>query len=137
MPAIYDCTSRSAGDEISSTYEGRHLTLEESLLVHPSHTDDLVDKGDPVVVGKIVGVAFNDAEADTDLIAIDTEGIWALNVKGEDSAGNAAVSVGDRIYIDPASAELDIDNTKVPFGYALGAVAAGATTLIAVKVHAD
>jgi len=39
------------GEEISSTYEGRHVTVLESDLIHPTHADDLVDKADPVVFG--------------------------------------------------------------------------------------
>ncbi len=72
----YSATGRSAGQEISSTYEGRHLTAEESVLIHPYHADGFVDKGDPVLVGdSIVGVALNSAAAATDMIAFDTEGI--------------------------------------------------------------
>lgn len=37
MPALYLATGREAGDEISSTYEGRHITLEESYLTHAVH----------------------------------------------------------------------------------------------------
>ena len=71
MPALYVNTGHSQGEECSSTSEGRHLTFEESFLVHPSHTDGFVFKGDPVVVGRIVGVAFNEAFAATELVAID------------------------------------------------------------------
>jgi len=132
----------TAGDEISSTYEGRHITVLESELTHPSHTDGLVDKGDPVLIGsgKAVGVAFKSAAAATDLIAVDTEGIWGLSVVGSDDAGNSAVAGGDRLYINTTTAVIskitDI-NTQVPFGIALGVVGAGATGVIAVKVHQD
>ena len=41
-----------AGEEVSSTYEGRHLAFTESQITHPSHpADGLVDKGDAVRVG--------------------------------------------------------------------------------------
>ena len=81
MPVdTYVNTGQSAGKECSSTYEGRHLTFEESVLVHPYHADGLVAGGEPVRVGDIVGVAFTSASAATDMIAIDTEGIWWLNV---------------------------------------------------------
>ncbi len=102
--------AKSPGDEISSTYEGRHLTLLESDLVHPTHADGFVDKGDPVVsaTGKpaIVGVAFKDAAAATDRIALDTEGIWVLDVVAANDAGNVAVAGGDRIYINKSTAVL-------------------------------
>ena len=155
MPALYLATGREAGDEISSTYEGRHVTLEESYLIHPYHADDLVNKGDPVYVGDhFVGVALLSASAATDLISIDTEGIWFLPVLGSVSDGTSdgialALHPGDPIFIEKQTA----GNTAtqlvatlsgqadpshyIPFGYLLGDVAASTTgtTLVAVKVH--
>ena len=149
----YPITYRTAGEEGSSTYEGRHLTFVESDLVHPYHADGLVDKGDPVLVGdNIVGVAFKSAAAATDLIAVDTEGIWYLNVLGSISDGTAdgaahALVYGDPIFINRTagtvgapymlSGQSDPHNF-VPFGYVLGAVTAHLTTptVVAVKVHA-
>jgi len=157
MPALYLSTGKSAGDEVSSTYEGRHITLEESLLIHPYHADDLVDKGDPVLfaVGSGymngVGVALNSAVANTDYIAIDTEGIWFLNVLGCISDGSidgaaCALHAGDPVYIKKAAGTVgapymlsgqDDANNWVPFGYLFGDVTAHLTTptLVAVKVH--
>ena len=153
--------SLTAGTEVSSTYEGRHLTVYESELIHPYIADGLVNKGDPVVLcdagvsttyGHAVGVAFNSATASTDLIAIDTEGIWNLTVYAEDDNGNAAIEIGDPLYIRagtlPGAADGDgtgdaeiskiVDPaTQVPFGYALGSVVAGGSGVIAVKVHWD
>jgi len=130
------------GEEISSTYEGRHITLLESDLVHPTHADVFVDVGDPIVsaTGKpcIVGVAFKSAAAATDRIAIDTEGIWNLDVVAANDDGDIAVAGGDLIYINTTNAVLSkISNqvTQVPFGYALGIVTSGATAAIAVKAH--
>ena len=132
------------GQEISSTDEGRHITLLESDLVHPTHADGFVDKADPVVsaTGRpaIVGVAFKSATAATDRIAIDTEGIWNLDVVAQNDDGNSAVAGGDCIYINTTTAVLSkISNgaTQVPFGYALGIITAGSTEAIAVKVHFD
>lgn len=140
MPALYLSTGREAGDEISSTYEGRHLTLEESYLTHPTHGDGFVDKGDPVVVGAdIVGVALKSAAAATDLIAIDTEGIWFLTVLDVDDAGTSAVIPGDEITIDKSTCALSKINNKYTnqrFGYALGNVSNGGSGAVcAVKVH--
>lgn len=130
------------GEEISSTYEGRHITLLESDLVHPTHADGFVDKWDPIVSATgnpcIVGVALNSAAAATDRIAIDTEGIFALDVVASNDAGNSAVAGGDLIYINTSTGVLSkISNgaTQVPFGYALGIITAGQTNSIAVKVH--
>jgi len=157
MPALYLATNATAGDEVSSTYEGRHITLEESLLIHPYHADTFVDKGDPVLfaVGSGymngVGVALASATAATDLIAIDTEGIWFLDVLGciSDGSINGAARVlnaGDPVYIKKAAGTVgapymlsgqDDANDWVPFGYLLGDVTAHLTTptLVAVKVH--
>ena len=153
--------SLDAGTEVSSTYEGRHVTVYEAELIHPFIADGFVNKGDPVVLcdsgvpttyGHAVGVAFNSASALTDLIAVDTEGIWNLTVYAEDDNGNAAIEIGDPLYIRagalPGAADGDgtgdaeiskiVDPaTQVPFGYALGSVVAGGSGVIAVKVHWD
>ena len=153
MPAIYLSTGKSAGEECSSTYEGRHLTIEESLLTHPYHSvDGFVDKGDPVLLGdEIVGVALNSASAATDLITIDTEGIWFLDVFGciSDGTVNGAAHVlaaGDPVFIKRVpgtdtvilSGQADPQNYR-RFGYLLGDVTAdlesGTPDLVAVKVH--
>jgi hypothetical protein len=141
---VYDMTLKSAGDEISSTYEGRHVTLLESQLVHPTHTDGFVNKGDPVLIGAgMVGVAFKSAGAATDKIAVDTEGIWALSCVAANYSGNSAIAVGDQLYIggtpgfNPASGVgiISKDATGVPFGRALSTLTTGYTGIVAVKVH--
>ena len=149
MPALYLATGKSAGEEISSTYEGRHITVEESYLSHAYHSDGLVDKGDPCIIGEnIVGVALNSASAATDLITLDTEGIWFLNVVGSVSDGTSdgiakALAPGDVVYIEQTpgsgvnlSGESDPNRFK-QFGVLLGNVSAHVTnaTLVAVKVH--
>lgn len=151
-----------AGTEVSSTYEGRHLTVREDELIHPVHAlDTFVNKGDPVILcdagepgtyGIAVGVAFNDGAAVDDLIAIDTEGIWNLPIYAEDDDGDRAIEIGDQLYIRAGTltglATLDglgnaeiskISNSviQIPFGYALGSLGAGGKGVIAVKVHFD
>jgi len=129
----------TAGTEVSSTYEGRHLTFVESELTHANPGDALVDKGQPVLVGEnIVGVAFKSAIANTDLIAIDTEGIWNLSVVATDEDGNNAVVAGDELFINKTTCIISKNSDKgthARFGYALGAVSASNTAVIAVKVH--
>ena len=147
----------TAGDEISSTYEGRHLTFLESELFHPYHSDGYVDKGDPVVAqtstGYIVGVALASAAAATDYIAIDTEGIWVMTVYADTddlwaTSQTGAVTPGDLLFIDRVttgavtagvgacgiSKRRDIAK-NVPFGFALGSIDDAAEGTIAVKVH--
>lgn len=135
----------TAGTQVSSTGEGRHLRLLDSTLTHPSHSDAFTDKGDPVVVatGDIVGVAFNSSTAATDYVNIDTEGIWNLSVTGTHSDGTAdgannAVVIGDFLYINISDGTITKEHDPVThkfFGFALGPVSAGSTTVIAVKVH--
>ena len=69
-----------AGQEVSSTNEGRHINVIEHELIHPTHADGLVDKGDPVALFDGVGVALKSASSVNDIIPIDTEGIWRLSV---------------------------------------------------------
>jgi len=135
-------TAGDAGDEVSSTYEGRHLTFTESQLTHPSHpADGFVNKGDPVLCGEnIVGVAFISAAADTDLISIDTEGIWQLSVVATNEDDDIAVAVGDELFINKTTCIISKNpnkNTHQRFGYALYAIGAGETDVIPVKVHFD
>jgi predicted RecA/RadA family phage recombinase len=92
--------------------ESRYFNSTESDLVHPSRASGLVNSGDPVVVGRVVGVASSTALATTDLIAIDTEGVHDLTV----SSIHNGISVGETVYIDPVSAVVSDDFTDVPFG---------------------
>ena len=151
----------TAGTQVSSTYEGRHLQVREDELIHPFIADGFVNKGDPVIVcdagvqgtyGNIVGVAFDSGAAAADMISIDTEGIWNLKVDAYDDAGGSAIEIGDCLYIRAGSllgnvgvvgtgdAELSKRNdaaTQVFFGYASGSMVSTGTGRIAVKVHAS
>jgi len=130
--------------EVSSTYEGRHITLLASEINH-GNVLAVVTKGYPVIFGTVagnhgVGIALNTEVAGTDRIAIDTEGIWNVSVVASDDNGNSLVTGGDPLFINTTTAVVSKirDNaTQIPFGYALGQVAAAATAVIAVKVHWD
>jgi len=127
----------AAGTEISSTYEGRHLTFLASELTHPG---SVVTKGLPVVCGNIVGIAFQTEVAATDRIAVDTEGIWVVDVAAIDDSGNSPVAGGDLLYINKTTcvvSKISNVDTNIPFGYALGIITSGLTETIAVKVHFD
>ena len=150
---------QTAGTQVSSTYEGRNLTVREDELIHPYIADGFVNKGDPVCLcdagvpatyGRAVGVAFVSGTAAADWIAIDTEGIFNLTVYAEDDNGNRAVEIGDALYIRagnlPGAADADgtgdgelskisEQTTQVLFGYALGSMVAGGSGVIGVKVH--
>lgn len=145
MPNPY-AVYTTAGQEVSSTYEGRHITLPESYLNHPVHGDNLVDGKDPVTFGAVadgygVGVAFSSAITANDIIAIDTEGIWALNVYAIDDEGASAIRIGDIIFINRTTcvlSKISSDTTNLVFGYALTtADGDGYSHVIVVKVHWD
>ena len=125
-------------DEVSSTYEGRHLTFTEAQIT--GHEHDFPTKGHPVVVGEnIVGVCFNTATAIGDQVTIDTEGIWLLSVVALNPAAVAVVA-GDELFINKTTGIISNNPNKAThanFGYALGGVTAGNTAIIAVKVHWD
>lgn len=132
----YDPTGRGAGQEISSTYEGRHLTILESLLVHPIHADGFVDKGDPVNFGDAVGVALLSAVAATDQISLDTEGIWFLSVVASDDNGTVNVLAGDQLYIN--TGVISKKASGIPFGKALAPLTGSVSAAICpVKVHCE
>jgi len=141
MPTPYE-TYDTAGQEISSTYEGRHITLRADMFNHPGA---VVSYGDPVTFGTVadgngVGVAFGTEVAAADWIAVDTEGIWALLVSADDDWGVSAVRIGDEIFINRTTcilSKIRNKNTNCHFGYALDTVAEGLDEVIAVKVHWD
>jgi len=162
MCGVYPASGvKTAGDQISSTYEGRHVTLRDDELIHKytgALDDGFVDKGDAVVfckagngtVGKGVGVAFIDGAASADLIPVDTEGIFALLVYADDDAGGSEVVPGDPLFIDTVTAQEGAAGvgigciskrrnlvSQVPFGYALGNIDSAGEGVIAVKLHWD
>lgn len=89
--------------------------------------------GDPCRIGAsdLTGVAQQDRDAAGNS-TLDRGGSYQLSVRGHDGAANAAVAVGDKVYLDAANKRLHVKNTDPFFGYALEAVAAGATTVIEV-----
>jgi hypothetical protein len=115
--------------------DGKVLTLLDSQLVKPTHTDGFAHNGDPVVAGTLVGVVVDSALAASGNVDVATEGVFNLSVLAKHAGGvNDAVAVGDQLYIDGATAVLSKDATKTPFGKALAVVNAGATATIAVKI---
>lgn len=132
----------AVGEQISSTGEGRHVTLYGDNLEHGSQVS-YVTKGYGVWFGDhAVGMPFDTQTAalGNPLMAIDTEGIWCVDVWGQNDAGNATVVPGQQLYINTTTGLVSrISNgaTHICFGYALGNVSSNATERIAVKVHFD
>jgi len=130
-PNYYYDPNREAGEEISSTYEGRHVYVQEVLLIHTDPGDGLVDKGQPVAFWDGVGVALKSASSTSENIPIDTEGIWRLSV-----VATGSVHVGQALYIDANGIVTDDPtNAWAVIGYALQAIGEAGTEVIAVKVH--
>ena len=135
--------AQGEGLEVSSTYEGRHITVLDSEITGHANpdADGFINKGLPLMVGdKIVGIPFVDAAVATDRIPVDTEGIWIVDVIANNDAGGSAVAGGDELYINLTTGVVSkINNTAVnrPFGYALGIIDSGLTATLAVQVHFD
>jgi len=120
-----------AGDEISSTYEGRHVYVQEVLLIHADPGDGLVDKGQPVAFFEGVGIALKSASSTSENVPIDTEGIWRVSV-----VATGAIAVGQSLFINTSGVVTDSPvNGQAIFGYALQQIAEAGTYVIAVKVH--
>ena len=113
--------------------DGEFLPIAAANLT--SDIDPIVS-GTPVLLGPIPGVALTDEDDDGD-VTVQFGGVYDFPVKGADGAGNAAVAVGDAVYYDAGATpdELNADDTNgALFGYALEAVASGATTTVRVKL---
>jgi len=128
--------NRLAGEEVSSTGEGRHVSVLESNLVHIDNGDGLVDKGQPVSfglgwAGAGVGIALKSATSATEFVPIDTEGIWRCEVNSEFD-----MIVGQIVFITSTGVLVDWppDPECHIFGYTLQPMDSG-TEVIAVKVH--
>lgn len=130
----------SENEEVSSTYEGRHLTVLGTEITSHMDGHTLQQSKHPMVVREnIVGVAFTTETATgTGLyVAFDTEGLFKLAVV---AIAGTAVIPGDELYIHKTTAIITNDPNKnlyAHFGYALGGVTAGNTAIITVKVHWD
>lgn len=141
QPSAYNETYRWAGQECSSTNEGRYVNFVESELTHPQHDLglDLVRKGDPCVTFELCGVAMHTAEDTAEVVTLDTEGIWWLDVHAYGVWFTNDIVIGQRLYIDlwGGTAEVSDDVIGIPFGWALQGVTFEETELIAVKVHSS
>jgi len=88
--------------------------------------------GDHIVLGSLNGVALTDTDADGD-IRMAIGGVFDLSVFGDDDGGNVAVNVGDKVYDDGGTLNVDATNGTL-FGIALEAVGSGNTTTIQVLI---
>jgi predicted RecA/RadA family phage recombinase len=109
---------------------GDDLTFLASELVHPTNSPDYPNAGDPVVCGRVVGVVHETAAASTDSVVVATRGVFTLTV----ASVHNGIAKGETVYIDPSTAVVSDDLNDVPFGVALGTVAAGDSKAIPVKL---
>lgn len=86
-------------------YDGEVLGILESALTHPARTGNLVEAGDPVFVGSLVGVALDSAAADTDTVSVGTEGVWELSATAATATGDSAIAIGDKLYYQDAESK--------------------------------
>ena len=89
--------------------------------------------GDPVICGKISGVALTAERADG-TTSVDTMGVYAIPVKGT-TGSNAAIAAGDLLYYVSANTpKVSATSSGIPIGWALEAVGSGLTATIKVKL---
>lgn len=118
---------------VNRLYVQGNRTLPPSGITAQNKAGSAGKSGDPVVIGQIPGVLMNDADSLGNGV-MQKDGIFNLSVKGENSGGNAAITLGAKLYFDSAKAVLNGDTGKVFFGYALAGVGSGATATIPVQV---
>lgn len=104
-------------------------------LAPTAPTGTTIQSGQACLLGSLPAVALTKA---TDTVGnggqctLKFNGVYDFPVKGETTT-NAAIAAGDILYLD--GNVLNKDNTNgVRYGYALAAVASGATTTIPVKI---
>lgn len=123
--------NRVAGEEVSSTFGGRHVYVQEVVLIHADPGDGLVDKGQPVAFWDGVGIALKSATSTSENIPIDTEGIWRLSVVAVNP-----IYIGQSLFITNAGVITDDPtNAWAVIGYSMQAIDEAGTEIIAVKVH--
>lgn len=114
--------------------DGGPLDLDVSG-VNGSGTGNLVLSGDPGAIGDMPFVALTDEDGDGNATCA-TKGVFDLAVTGEeDTPTDTAISPGDKVFYDDTLGQIDVGPNGVPFGYALDAVVAGATTTIRVRLQ--
>ena len=97
--------------------------------------DSGVESGDPVVVGRMPGVALIDRNTAGNASVDFRDRVWDLNVEAVDDAGDVAVAVGDDIYYTAADTiQLNKKASGVYFGTALEVVSSGSDDTIMVKI---
>lgn len=111
--------------------DGEYLQVAAADCVGPN---DPIESGDPLVWGsaEVPAVATSDEDS-AGLVSVQFGGVYSLAVHGADGAGNAAVDAGEAVFWDATELNADLTNGSL-YGYAMEAVASGATTTVRVKL---
>lgn len=112
--------------------EGDRVTFAASALVGPNNP---IKSGDPVVVGRVAGVANADAVPTTPIAA---DGNVVVSLKGCYNISVVSthhnITIGSTCYINPSTGVVSDDLTQVPFGTVLDQVNQYATTTVRVRL---
>jgi predicted RecA/RadA family phage recombinase len=113
--------------------KGERITFLGSALLGPNNP---IKSGDPVFIGRIVGVANADqtpgsaGPANDSNVVVQLIGVFNLAVQ---SLHHALVA-GETVYINTTTGQLNDDSTQMPFGSALDPVTQYALTTIRVRL---
>lgn len=100
---------------------GDQVTIPAANVIAPQ---TLPVSGDPCVVGRLAGVAaFTSVAGGNTVIA--TRGVFKVTV----ATVHNGISIGETVFIDPATAALSDDFNDVPFGTALDAIVSGSAII--------
>ena len=111
--------------------DGEYLQVAAADCTGPN---DPIESGDAVIWGaaEVPAVATSDQD-DAGLVSVQFGGVYDIPVVGANGAGNTAIAAGDPVYFDGGAINADVTNGSL-YGYAMEAVASGATTTIRVKL---
>jgi predicted RecA/RadA family phage recombinase len=111
--------------------KGERITIASSALKGPNAS---IKGGDPVVVGRLCGVAVADqampTQADSGLTVVALKGVFSLPVVST----HHNITIGSTVYIDVSTGLVSDDYTDVPFGVVLDQVNQYATTTVRVRL---
>lgn len=86
----------------------------------------------PIQVGQMNVLPITTSDSSNTPVACYLEGIFNLSVTAVDDMGNAAVAIGDILYLNSAVLNVDSVTGGTRFGVAVEAVTSGATATIRV-----
>lgn len=111
---------------------GDRVTLAKTALTGPNNP---IKGGDPVVAGRLAGVANADAVpgswmVDDGNVVVSLTGCYNISVVST----HHNITVGSTVYIDPSTGVVSDDLTDVPFGNVLDQVNQYATKTVRVRL---